>query len=63
VCLRENDRRLGIYDVRLRRPRFVPFMARTARRFLPKKEDGLIPSSTNCVDALSAEQISFDEHE
>jgi hypothetical protein len=35
VCLKENDRRLGIYDPRLKRPRFVPFMARLARRFLP----------------------------
>jgi hypothetical protein len=37
VCLRENDRRLGIYDRRLKRPRFVPFMARLARRFLRAK--------------------------
>src|SRR5271154_6806954 len=34
VCLKENDRRLGIYDQRLKRPRFVPFMFRLARRFL-----------------------------
>lgn len=34
VCLKENDRRLGIYDQRLKRPRFVPFMFRLARRFM-----------------------------
>ncbi|HWU26727.1 MAG TPA: hypothetical protein VN154_10030 [Rhizomicrobium sp.] len=38
VCLRENDRRLGIYDLRLRRPRFVPAMARLARRFMWTKK-------------------------
>jgi hypothetical protein len=38
VCLRENDRRLGIYDKRLRRPRFVPFMARLARRVIGGKK-------------------------
>jgi hypothetical protein len=38
VCLKENDRRLGIYDKRLKRPRFVPFMARVARRFMGKKK-------------------------
>jgi len=39
VCLAENDRRLGIYDPRLKRPRFVPFMARLALRFIgPKKK-------------------------
>ncbi len=35
ICLAENDRRLGIYDKRLLRPRFVPFMIRLARRFIP----------------------------
>ena len=34
TCLAENDRRLGIYDVRLLRPNFVPRMVRLARRFL-----------------------------
>jgi hypothetical protein len=34
ICLAENDRRLGAYDVRLLRPRFVPFMVRLARRFM-----------------------------
>jgi hypothetical protein len=34
VCLAENDRRLGIYDPRLKRPRFVPAMIRLARRFI-----------------------------
>jgi hypothetical protein len=38
VCLRENDRRLGGYDQRLKRPRFVPFMARLARRFMGSKQ-------------------------
>ena len=34
VCLAENDRRLGGYDHRLLRPRFVPAMVRLARRFM-----------------------------
>ena len=37
TCLVENDRRLGIYDQRLKRPRFVPFMIRTFRRFIGPK--------------------------
>jgi len=37
VCLAENDRRLGVYDKRLKRPRFVPFMIRTFRRFAGPK--------------------------
>ncbi|MBV9991662.1 MAG: ferritin-like domain-containing protein [Alphaproteobacteria bacterium] len=36
ICLAENDRRLGIYDRRLKRPRFVPFMIRLIRHLLPK---------------------------
>jgi hypothetical protein len=38
VCLAENDRRLGIYDPRLLRPRFVPFMIRLVRRFIPSSK-------------------------
>ena len=39
VCLSENDRRLGMYDPRLKRPRFVPAMIRLARRTIlrPRK--------------------------
>src|SRR5665213_254489 len=37
TCLREDARRLGIYDKRLKRPRFVPFMIRTFRRFFGPK--------------------------
>ena len=36
TCLAENDRRLGIYDKRLKRPRFVPFMIRQILRFVSK---------------------------
>jgi hypothetical protein len=41
VCLRENDHRLGIYDKRLLRPRFVPGAVRFVRHFIlrrPAKE-------------------------
>jgi len=38
ICLSENDRRLLPYDNRLKRPRFVPFMARLALKFLGKKK-------------------------
>ena len=35
----ENDRRLKPYDNRLKRPRFVPFVARMALKFIrPKKK-------------------------
>jgi hypothetical protein len=42
LCLLENDRRLAPYDKRLKRPRFVPFMARLAAKFLgPKTGKGV----------------------
>jgi hypothetical protein len=39
LCAAENDRPLKPYDNRLKRPRFVPFMARLALKFIgPKKK-------------------------
>ena len=38
ICLAENDRRLSIYDPRLKRPRFVPFMARLALSVIGRKK-------------------------
>jgi hypothetical protein len=39
LCISENDRRLKPYDNRLKRPRFVPFVARMALKFIkPKKK-------------------------
>ena len=38
ICLSENDKRLAPYDARLKRPRFVPFMARLALKVLGKKK-------------------------
>jgi hypothetical protein len=37
ICLAENDRRLGGYDKRLKRPRIMPRLVRFARLFLRKK--------------------------
>ena len=37
ICLSENDKRLAPYDARLKRPRFVPFMARLALKILALK--------------------------
>jgi hypothetical protein len=41
ICLAENDRRLGIYDKRLLRPKFVPAMVRLVRRFMRAGKSGL----------------------
>jgi hypothetical protein len=39
LCVEENDRRLAPFDARLKRPRFVPFLARIALKFIgPKKQ-------------------------
>jgi hypothetical protein len=37
LCISENDRRFAGYDQRLLRPRFVPWLARLARRFLKSR--------------------------
>jgi hypothetical protein len=37
ICLKENGRRLGIYDSRLLRPRFVPGMVGLVRRFVLRR--------------------------
>jgi uncharacterized protein YaeQ len=38
ICLAENDRRLSVYDQRLKRPKFVPAMIRLALRFTGKPQ-------------------------
>jgi len=38
ICLAENDRRLSVYDPRLKRPRFVPAMIRLALKFAGKPQ-------------------------
>ncbi|HEX4303217.1 MAG TPA: hypothetical protein VHZ78_10515 [Rhizomicrobium sp.] len=46
TCLAENDRRLGVWDKRLKRPTFVPFMIRTFRRFIGPKHVAVAASVT-----------------
>lgn len=36
ICLTENERRFAGYDVRLRRPRMMPFLSRCLRSVLPR---------------------------
>ena len=36
ICCEENDRRLSVYDPRLKRPRFVPTLMRLALRVMRK---------------------------
>jgi hypothetical protein len=44
LCLTENERRMAGYDARLLRPTTVPWLARIARRVLPRpKADAPIP--------------------
>lgn len=38
LCLAENDRRLSVYDKRLKRPDFVPSMVRFVRRFMGSRK-------------------------
>jgi hypothetical protein len=44
TCLSENERRMSAYDRRLLRPRFVPALARWARRFIrPRRPPARAP--------------------
>jgi len=47
ICLAENDRRLGGYDPRLKRPMTVPRLVRFARRFMRKKAKVAIGSEAH----------------
>ncbi len=44
ICLAENDRRLGGYDARLLRPRFVPGMVRLALSLIPGSKSKPLPA-------------------
>ncbi|MGO8710593.1 MAG: ferritin-like domain-containing protein [Rhizomicrobium sp.] len=37
ICIAENERRLGIYDKRLIRPRFIPGVVRLVRSLIPRR--------------------------